>query len=559
MFHIEEDAYETLRNYMIDIKRHFSQSEDSGEILQDIENRIAEMFNERIQLGRKEVISIQDVNEVIAQMGRVSDFEDADDFTEVPPQENKTEEPKKLTYTERKLMRDPDDTVLGGVSSGLGHYFGLQPKWMRIIFVLFFLFGGSGVLLYVILWIVMPVANSRADKMAMRGEEQNLQNFKRTFEEEMDHFKPSISNAKSHISKGVKAVGSGAGSLFRIFGRLIGFIALFVCGATIFGMFITLLGFISGILGYQDQMIFPGTEIFPAGQAVLAVIAGVMAITIPFIALFHLLLRLLFRTGPMNNYTSLSLWAGWILSIILVLFFVMIGSQEFRESSTVKVEKSLQKMDVYHFEEKDIRVIDGSKIKNENKKFEIQLGGEELSSYLRSDINIKFEYLEEGQSPFIQYNYFAKGKSRHDAAERASRLNYSAEVNSDKISFNSHFPLSSGSKYRDQSVSVVVYLPVGSKVVLDESLMHKMWTVEYGDCYNSYEEDERLKETEWVMKKSGLTCAPNFVSKKSKSKEEVKNVEEEVKKLEELAEEKKKEAEKIKMEATKLAEEASSI
>lgn len=139
VFHIEEDAYETLRNYMIDIKRHFSQSEDSGEILQDIENRIAEMFNERIQQGKKEVISIQDVNEVITQMGRVSDFEEADEFAEIPSQEYKNEEPKKTTFTERRLMRDPDDTVLGGVCSGLGHYFGLQPKWMRILFVLFFL------------------------------------------------------------------------------------------------------------------------------------------------------------------------------------------------------------------------------------------------------------------------------------------------------------------------------------------------------------------------------------------------------------------------------------
>src|SRR5690606_22459698 len=75
VFHIEEDAYETLRSYMIEIKRHFGKSEDSKEILEDIENRIAEMFSERIQLGRKEVINMEDVSLVISQMGRVSDFE----------------------------------------------------------------------------------------------------------------------------------------------------------------------------------------------------------------------------------------------------------------------------------------------------------------------------------------------------------------------------------------------------------------------------------------------------------------------------------------------------
>src|SRR5690606_7878372 len=75
VFHIEEDAYEILRSYMIEIKRHFGKTADSKEILEDIENRIAEMFAEKIQSGRKEVINVQDVNEVIGQMGRVSDFD----------------------------------------------------------------------------------------------------------------------------------------------------------------------------------------------------------------------------------------------------------------------------------------------------------------------------------------------------------------------------------------------------------------------------------------------------------------------------------------------------
>src|SRR5690606_17912255 len=89
VFHIEEDAYEILRHYMIDIKKHFGRTTDSDEILQDIENRIAEMFSERIQAGKKEVISSLDVEEVIAQMGRVSDFEEVDDFSDTGDTDNK--------------------------------------------------------------------------------------------------------------------------------------------------------------------------------------------------------------------------------------------------------------------------------------------------------------------------------------------------------------------------------------------------------------------------------------------------------------------------------------
>ncbi|HZH54179.1 MAG TPA: PspC domain-containing protein, partial [Sphingobacteriaceae bacterium] len=110
VFHIEEDAYDVLRSYMIDVKKHFGHSADSHEIVGDIENRIAEMFSERIEAGKKEVITMQDVQEVIEQMGRVSEFAEEEaggatytaDYTE------------DYHSTHRKFMRDPDDRVFGG-------------------------------------------------------------------------------------------------------------------------------------------------------------------------------------------------------------------------------------------------------------------------------------------------------------------------------------------------------------------------------------------------------------------------------------------------------------
>lgn len=513
VFHIEEDAYETLRNYMIDIKRHFSQSADSGEILLDIENRVAEMFMERIQQGRKEVISSQDVHEVISQMGRVSDFEDVDELSEVAytreePNEEQKEEPK-ATY-EKKLLRSADDVVFGGVCSGLGYYFGIQTKWVRILFVLFFLFGGSGVLLYIVLWIVMPVASSRSDRMAMRGEEPNLQNFKKSFEEELDNYKDDFSKAQGHLTKGAQAVGSGFVSFFTFFGKGIVFLLLIFCGMTIFGMLFVLVGFGSAIFGLQSDMAFPGLDVLPVGQALIALLAGVLAITIPFLAAFHILVRVLFKTRPMNNYFSLSLWAGWITSIVLVLFFSFLGAREFREQSTIKIDKPLVKQDVYYFSEKDIRVIEASTLDNGQKKYIIEVEGEELSSYLRRDVDIRFEYLPENETPYIQYNYYAKGKSYQAATKRASEINYFASQDKNKIIFDSHFSLGKNNNFRDQSVAVVVYLPIGSKVVLEESLIGKITRVDYYDCINKYGE-ENVKRTEWIMQKSGLVCSPEFL------------------------------------------------
>lgn len=180
IFHIEEDAYEVLQTYMTAVKKHFGYSTDSNEIVGDIENRIAEMFSERINT-QKAVITMQDVNEVTAQMGNISDFDDFNENAEDPLYQDQL-------YTEsRGLFRDPDDKVIGGVCSGLGYYFDLEAKWFRLILVIMALVGGSGFIVYLIFWILMPLARTRADKMSMRGEAPNLQNFAHFFHSLAEH------------------------------------------------------------------------------------------------------------------------------------------------------------------------------------------------------------------------------------------------------------------------------------------------------------------------------------------------------------------------------------
>src|ERR1019366_6499020 len=130
VFHIEEDAYEILKNYMTDVKRHFSNSADSLEITTDIENRIAEMFSEILEKENKQVIVEQDVKLVIEQMGTVADFENAE-------HEDKTNA-NSYTYNRntegRRLFRDPDDHLIAGVCAGIANYFDMDPVWIRLIF-----------------------------------------------------------------------------------------------------------------------------------------------------------------------------------------------------------------------------------------------------------------------------------------------------------------------------------------------------------------------------------------------------------------------------------------
>ncbi len=507
VFHIEEDAYEILRSYMIEIKKHFGRTADSEEILQDIENRIAEMFSERIQVGKKEVISSTDVKEVIAQMGRVSDFEDVEGFSEEDQMADRQHRGEKhYFFGHKKLMRNPDDTIIGGVCSGLGYYLGIQVKWIRILFVLFFLFGGSGILLYAVLWVLMPVASSRVDRMAMRGEEPNLQNFKKSFEDEIEHYKQGLSSAKGFVSKGAQAVGDGISSIFRFIGKFFALIMLIFSGIAILGLIFLLVAFSLGVLGYQDSIVFPPLVYLSKNQALVALLAGILALIIPFIALFQLFLRILFKTASMNTYLSLSLWATWIVSVILVIVYSMIGIQDFKETSTIKVEKSIGKKEIYHFAEKDLRIIEASTLENGQKDYHVNPNTENLSSLIRDEVRIRFEQLDSLESPFIQYNYTAQGKTYQQAAERAAKIDYEVHEEKNKMIFDSHFKLGASDLYRGQKVSVVVFLPIGSRVIISESLQNKLRGISYWSCHHQNDGNENIKETNWVMQKSGLIC-----------------------------------------------------
>src|SRR5690606_18669703 len=134
------------------------------------------------------------------------------------------------TYSGRRgLFRDPDDKVIGGVCSGLGHHFDVEAKWIRVAFILLFVLGGSGFLLYIILWILTPLARTRAAKMSMRGEEAHLHNFKRNFDEEREGLRKNFCEAGERIRPGLKNTARRTGdALEGIVNIIVKIIGIFV-------------------------------------------------------------------------------------------------------------------------------------------------------------------------------------------------------------------------------------------------------------------------------------------------------------------------------------------
>lgn len=501
VFHIEEDAYDVLRNYMIDIKKHFGSSEDSKEILEDIENRIAEMFTEKIQTGIKEVLNMDDVNAVIAQMGSVSDFEIND--TDQQYSDQQTNNAYANFRTGKKLMRDPEDKVISGVCSGLGHYFGIEARWVRLLFVLFVVVFGSGFLVYIILWIVMPIAITRADRMEMRGESPNIQNFKRSFEEELSGLKDNFSGAGSTFNRGVESAGTAFGEIVKIFAKVIGLIVAFSIGLSLISLLIALIFFSLGIAGVTDRGIIEPLNLIDPTQAPWALTAAFLAIGIPFAGLFYLIIRLLFDRRPMNNYLTTSLFLVWMISLGGIIYYSGSVAKDFKEESKIVEEKPLALRSIYRIQERDVRVI---KINGDDARTNLKIRGTNLSEYLQDDIRIRFERIDSAQMPYIKYEYSAKGANYNLATKRASAINYKAVQDSTSIIFDSHFRLAENELYRDQKVNVTIYLPVGAKVLLNRDLSHNYADISYYECLDRYS-NEDIKETEWVMTNLGLKCA----------------------------------------------------
>jgi phage shock protein PspC (stress-responsive transcriptional regulator) len=174
-FNIDEDAYAELKRYLKNLELHFAGEESSSEILSDIESRMAELFRSKLT-NYKQVINIEDVHQVITVLGTPEDISD----TEGPTARDKFSSPG---Y--HRMYRDPDHRVIGGVCSGIAAYWDIELWLVRLIFLVLAMMG-VGILIYLILYIVLPEAKTTAEKIAMKGNPVNIHNIKDSVKKEFD-------------------------------------------------------------------------------------------------------------------------------------------------------------------------------------------------------------------------------------------------------------------------------------------------------------------------------------------------------------------------------------
>ncbi|HLP73097.1 MAG TPA: PspC domain-containing protein [Bacteroidales bacterium] len=181
-FNIDDDAYAELKVYLKNLELHLAAEESSAEILADIESRMSELFRSRLT-SYKQVINVDDVRYVISIMGSPEDISE---------DEGPTRGEKFTSPGYHRMYRDPDHRIIGGVCAGIGAYWRIDPLIIRIIFLALILAGGLGVLIYLILYIVLPEAKTTSQKIEMKGNSVNIHNITDSVKKEFDSVRKNM-------------------------------------------------------------------------------------------------------------------------------------------------------------------------------------------------------------------------------------------------------------------------------------------------------------------------------------------------------------------------------
>lgn len=467
-FHIDEDAYQKLSRYFEAIKKQLSDSDGKDEIMSDIEFRISELFSEKLK-SDKQVISMKDLDEVIAIMGEPQDYRIDDEEPAVQSTYSSTKT--------KKLYRDMEGQILGGVLAGLGHYFGIDKVWLRIIALILFFFYGAGVLLYIILWVVIPEAKTTSEKLEMKGEAVNISNIEKKVREEFEHLSEKVNNIDyekygNKIQDGAKKVGNSINDFFlgllKVIGKIIGIFIILISVTTLVSLIIALI-----TLGSTEYFQLPWmgiSEAFNYSEIPVWVLAllFLLAVGIPFVALLILGFRILIPNsksfGKIFNYTLFVIW------VISILALITIGIKQTTEVAFEEKVSETQHIYIQPADTLHINLSGNDRFNNSNRhtNFKLVLDENEKEVMYSNNIKLHFRKTKETQ-PYVVVNRIAGGNSLINAKKRAEEVRYNFTLNENRLIFDDYLLIDLKSKFRNQSIKIEVFIPENQVFFVEEN------------------------------------------------------------------------------------------
>ncbi len=618
IFYIEEDGYDSLKQYLLSIHKYFSAFEDSAEIIADIENRIAEIFLAKLGENRQ-VITIEDIEELVATMGSVADFQAIEDETFVKsntnPSNSSASQPnyEKQTYNQnttssfynentsenssanyqenktyqqdkagKKLFRDEKRKLLGGVASGIAHYLSVDSLWVRLVFlaamfdIFFFVsisgiaffsyilmwafvpgskeleddakvkklfrnpnnkvlggvagglaayfgvevalirvllglgmaLGGTTIIAYCILWAITPEAKTLTEKMEMEGEPITLKNIEEKIKENLN-----LENDKEEtlLAKILLFPFRLIAQMFGILNPLIqpfgGFIMQIF--RVIFGSSFTILGFIFiatftialfaltgvfdvfGLENVNNKVHFGNFPIEMIREFVptFGMYAVYAVCLIPSVSLVIVGISIIADRKIIGNIFSWSLFGIWMLALMFGIKAVSEVAKKFKTSQTV--EKTTN-----YSMKSNVLVFDLAK-HDEN------IAEDKIALAMDEDVSLTIKGYEGETVQLIRF-ITARGENKTDANANAEMVNYTVKEEANKLLFNRYFGFKENSNYRGQNLSLKLFIPYNQEFTMTNEIAKIISNTvsPYG-----YHRADISDDARWVFKaEEGLVC-----------------------------------------------------
>ena len=505
VFHIDEDAYDLLRNYLDQLDARFKAEPGGSEILTDIETRMAELFQSKIT-PEKEVLTLAEAREIIDVMG------EPEEIVDEAPGEEEVPYIRQTGRRGRRMYRDPDNQIIGGVCSGLGGYLNIDPVFVRILFVIFTLAYGIGLLIYILMWIVIPEARTAAEKLEMFGEQVNVYNIEKKVRQEYRQTtdskgEPVARRRGNFIGRFLQAIGR----IILMFFKVIGFIVL---GSMAIAGTVLLASLVAVAVGGHTWFMDPGWNdgmfrlrdvfglfISPVGGTI-GFIALILLVAIPVLSLIYWLAKIIFHFKANDKAVGMSSFGVWVIALIVLLViginegmqYSNRGSTETETELTMPQNKTLlvKAMPEPEYGKEAITEFD------RHSEFRIAGSRDSVSILIRPKIYI--EYTRDSV-PAIHVVKRAHGTSYSIARQHADEIRYTYVMSDTVLTLEPIIRLTGRDRFHVQSVEVTIDLPEGSRVYLDanmQDLLHGVRNTE-----NTWSAD--LVGEEWVMTPEGLS------------------------------------------------------
>ncbi|MBV9989343.1 MAG: PspC domain-containing protein [Chitinophagaceae bacterium] len=676
---IEESAYDMLKQYVESLRKFFANEEGRDEIINDIEGRIAELFVESLKKGST-CITDDDVNAIIVSMGRPEDFEGEESRVqsqlgaEHHEQAGRNFEQAASDAPRGRLYRNDADKILGGVCGGLASYLRVDPTIIRIVFALISFGAGTGILLYILLWIILPSrpmaatsstkrlyrnhdekviagvasgiasyfdiavwiprlifalplvagivtsifrsalwfdvdpfpgiifgsfggtlfvvyavlwavipeAKSASEKLEMRGEKVDLNTIKNTIQEDLEGFKTRAEKwggeVKDRATQFGKEFGqtmgqkgqqfgteaayvarSGGSRLLRAIGIMFKAFFLFLAGVLAFALLVTLLAFLVAGVG-----VFPLKNFFLEGfwENFLAWTTLLLFLGIPVVAFITWLIRRIMGVKSKNKYLGFTFAGLWFIGLVCAGILAVSIARNFDARARDSQEFTISQPATG----KLIVKVPDSKVKVIGRFFKMDgiISINDDSLFLN---NVRLRIVKSKDSLYhMTATKYSSGPNEAAALQNIKEINYGINQADSTIWLDRGFALKNGTRFRNQGVAVTLQVPVGKRILIDNSVSRRLnwFRMSMGRNDWDWEEDWGGNEyqhwydnVEYIMTPGGLERVGKKEAEEQVTEEnpdENSTIERYKKSKEELQKEydrKKKEAEDLKKELDK--------